>query len=268
MTTLAGKIALITGGGTGLGFGVARRFLECGATVVIAGIDEQQVLDASQSLQKEFPAGNISFRHCDITNEQQVIDTVSSIDNLDILVANAGSGAPGPMLELDVQMWQFACALNIVGTALCIKHAARAMRERGGAIVTISSIAATRPSTWMAPYSTTKAGVEMMTRCAAAELGQFGIRANCIAPGWIDTEATLTHLSEVFRDGCIEETPMGRAGLPADVADAAVYFASEQSRWVTGQVMGVDGGQSLHVHDYEQLSRTVYGDELVEACKK
>ena len=185
MSNLTGKKALITGGGTGLGFTVAKCFLECGADVVIAGIDEQQIVDAGQKLQQEFPGGNIRHVHCDITDEQQVIDAVASIDKLDILIANAGSGAPGPMLELDVEMWQYACTLNIVGTALCIKHAAKAMRDRGGAIVTISSIAATRPSTWMAPYSTTKAGVEMMTRCAAAELGQFGIRVNCIAPGWI-----------------------------------------------------------------------------------
>lgn len=268
MANLAGKTALITGGGTGLGYGVARRFLDCGANILIAGIEEQQLIEAAQSLQQEFPGGNIRHAHCDITDEQQVIDTVASIDQLDILVANAGSGAPGPLLELDIQMWHYACTLNIVGTALCIKHAARAMRERGGAIVTISSIAATRPSTWMAPYSTTKAGVEMMTRCAAAELGQFGIRANCIAPGWIDTEATVAHLGDVFRGDCIKETPMGRAGLPDDVADTAVYLATEQSRWVTGQVIGVDGGMSLHVHDYEQLSRTVYGDELVDTCKK
>lgn len=268
MKDLAGKTALITGGGTGLGYGMAKRFLECGADLVIAGIDENELIEAATRLRQEVAGGNVTHQHCDITDEQQVVKAIASVSQLDILIANAGSGAPGPMLELDVQMWHYACTLNIVGTALCIKHAGRSMRERGGAIITVSSIAATRPSTWMAPYSTTKAGVEMMTRCAAAELGQFGIRVNCIAPGWVDTEATINNLSDEFRGACVGDTPMGRAGIPDEVADTAVYLSSDQSRFVTGQVIGVDGGLSLHVHDYEELSRTVYSDELVDACKK
>ena len=268
MTELKGKTALITGGGTGIGFGVAQRFLAAGAEVTIVGIDEPQILAAGERLKKLVPAGTVRSQVCDITNEQNIIEVIDNIDSLDIVVANAGGTIPGPILELDSTTWQFSCNLNIVGTALTIKRAALAMKQRGGSIVTVSSVAATRPSTWQAPYSASKAAVEMLTKCAAGELAQWGIRVNCIAPGFIETEATITHLSDKFKALSPEQTLLDRFGQPDDVADTALYLCSEQSRWVTGQVIGVDGGLSLHIHDYEDLSRLVHGDEVVDRCKK
>ena len=131
---------------------------------------------------------------CDITVEDEVVAAVAdrgwAAQDSIFFVANAGSGYPGPILEAPVDAWQFCCELNIVGTATCIKHAALSMKENGGgSIVTISSVGGSKVEKWMAPYSTSKAALEMLTRCAAVELAPFQIRVNCIAPGYIDTES-------------------------------------------------------------------------------
>ncbi|MBT8482584.1 MAG: SDR family oxidoreductase, partial [Myxococcales bacterium] len=155
---LAGKRALVTGGGTGVGFGCAQRLLEHGAEVLIVGRREDVLEEAAGRLKAIVPEGKVAFQVCDIVVEDDVISAVAAAagDNgLDILVANAGSGYPGPILEAPVDAWQFCCELNIVGTATCIKHAGLSMKDHGGgSIVTISSIGATKVEKWMAPYST------------------------------------------------------------------------------------------------------------------
>ncbi len=268
---LTGKRALVTGGGTGIGFGCARRLLEHGAEVWIAGRREEVLEEALGRLKSLVPDGTASFQVCDITAEDEVIAAVRAAaggGELDILVANAGSGYPGPILEAPVDAWQFCCELNIVGTATCIKHAALSMKEHGGgSIVTISSVGGTKVEKWMAPYSTSKAGLEMLTRCAAVELAPFGIRVNCIAPGYIETEALLDNFSEEFLSGLVAHTPLGRAGAPEEVGDAVVYLSSEAGRWVTGQVLSVCGGMSIaQGEDFEELNRMIYGDDVIDAC--
>jgi len=211
--------------------------------------------------------GDVQGWGCDITEEAQIEDTFSKIDSLDILVANAGSGMPGSVLQMTAEHWDFVNSLNITGTALCIKHAGLAMKKTGGSIITLSSVAATRPSPWMSAYSATKAGVEMLTKTAAAELARFNIRVNSIAPGIIATEAVMTQLSEDFRTKTLEETLANRYGQPKDIAQIAAFLAGDGSTFITGQVFGIDGGLSLHLQDYEDLARTSYGDDLVDAIK-
>jgi len=268
---VAGKRTLVTGGGTGVGYGCAQRLLEQGALVLIVGRRDDVLEDAVERLKTIVPDAEVSFQVCDITVEDEVISaihTAAGDGGLDILVANAGSGYPGPILEAPVDAWQFCCELNIVGTATCIKHAALAMKDHGGgSIITISSVGGSKVEKWMAPYSTSKAGLEMLTRCAAVELAPFQIRVNSIAPGYIKTEALADNFSEEFLAGLVERTPLGRAGDPQEVGDAVVYLSSDMGKWVTGQVFSVCGGMSIpRGDDFEELNRMMYGDEVMDAC--
>jgi NAD(P)-dependent dehydrogenase (short-subunit alcohol dehydrogenase family) len=267
---LVGKRALVTGGGTGIGFGCAQRLLEQGAEVLIVGRRDDVLEEAVARLKAIVPDAKVSFQVCDITSEDEVkaaVATAGGNGGLDILVANAGSGYPGPILDAPVDAWQFCCELNIVGTAMCIKHAGLSMKDHGGgSIITISSVAGSKVEKWMAAYSTTKAGLEMLTRCAAVELAPFQIRVNCIAPGYVVTEVTEEHFSDEFRAELIDKTPLGRPGAPEEIGDAVLYFASSTGKWVTGQVLGVCGGMMIaQGDDFEELNRMMYGNEVMDA---
>ena len=268
---VAGKRTLVTGGGTGVGYGCAQRLLEQGALVLIVGRRDDVLEDAVERLKTIVPDAEVSFQVCDITVEDEVISaihTAAGDGGLDILVANAGSGYPGPILEAPVDAWQFCCELNIVGTATCIKHAALSMKDHGGgSIITISSVGGSKVEKWMAPYSTSKAGLEMLTRCAAVELAPFQIRVNCIAPGYIKTEALADNFSGEFLASLVDNTPLGRGGDPEEVGDAVVYLSGDMGKWVTGQVFSVCGGMSIpQGDDFEELNRMMYGDEVMDAC--
>jgi NAD(P)-dependent dehydrogenase (short-subunit alcohol dehydrogenase family) len=268
---LAGKRALVTGGGTGVGFGCAQRLLEQGAEVLIVGRRDDVLEEAVSRLQTIVPNAKVSFQVCDITVEEEVIAAVEAAagdGGLDILVANAGSGYPGPILDAPVDAWQFCCELNIVGTATCIKHAGLSMKDHGGgSIITISSVGGSKVEKWMAPYSTTKAGLEMLTRCAAIELAPFQIRVNSVAPGYIKTKALADNFSDEFLADLVESTPLGRGGEPEEVGDAIVYLSSDMGKWVTGQIFSVCGGMSIpQGDDFEELNRMMYGDEVMDAC--
>lgn len=270
MDQLSGKRALVTGGGTGVGFGCAQRLLEQGAEVLIVGRRDDVLEDAVNRLRDRVPDASVAARVCDITIEDDVVSTVAAAggdDGLDILVANAGSGYPGPILEAPIDAWQFCCELNIVGTAMCIKHAALSMKDHGGgSIITISSVGGSKVEKWMAPYSTSKAGLEMLTRCAAVELAPFQIRVNCIAPGYIKTEALADNFSDDFLNELVDHTPLGRGGEPEEVGDAVVYLSASSGQWVTGQVFSVCGGMSIpRGDDFEELNRMMYGDELMDS---
>lgn len=271
MKLVEGKYALITGGGTGIGFGIAQRLLEQGANVLIVGRREDVLADAIKRLLELVPGAPVKYQCCDITNEEEVAAAVAKAcgadGKLDICVTNAGSGFPTPILEASADAWKFCCELNILGTALCIKHAAKAMQKEGGAIITISSVAGSKVAKWMAPYSTTKAAVEMLTKCAATELAPFNIRVNCIAPGYVLTEATDENFDEGFKQQCLDHSLLDRPGKPEEQGDAVLYLASDMGKWVTGQVLGVCGGLSVAVgEDFESLNRLMYGDEFMDAC--
>lgn len=267
---LAGKRALVTGGGTGVGFGCAERLLEAGADVLIVGRRDDVLEEAVGRLKAAVPAGSVSFQVCDIMVEDDVVSAVDAAGGgagLDILVANAGSGYPGPILDAPVDAWQFCCELNIVGTATCIKHAGLSMKDHGGgSIVTISSVGGSKVEKWMAPYSTSKAGLEMLTKCAAVELAPFQIRVNSIAPGYIDTESISDNFSPEFMQQLVDHTPLGRAGAPQEVGDAVVYLSADTGKFVTGQILSVCGGMSIaQGDDFEELNRMMYGDEVMDS---
>jgi NAD(P)-dependent dehydrogenase (short-subunit alcohol dehydrogenase family) len=270
--SLAGRSALVTGGGTGIGKACATALAAAGARVTICGPDGA-VLDAACAglLAQGLPEGKAVT--ADVTDEDQVAAAadVAAVDGaLDIAVANAGTAFPGSLLHLGAEHWMVPVGVNVLGTAHTIKHAARRMKEGGGSIITISSIASTRPAAFMGTYSVSKAAIDELTRVAAAELGRFGIRVNGIRPGWMQTEAMASSATEenldlARRDTPIApDTPLGGLGDPDHVARAVVYLASDYSNWITGQLLGVCGGSSLPPPsgDFSHLARLLFPDEM------
>ena len=266
---LAGCTALVTGGGTGIGHATALRLLEQGAIVTIAGRRAAVLEDSANRLRAKVAGAEVRVQPCDVTVEADVERAVQVAagagGRLDIAVANAGTGVPGPILSLTADHWRYACALNIMGTAFTIKHAGLAMQQHGGSIVAISSGAGFQMPKFMATYGTTKAGLEMLVRCAAIELAPFAIRVNTIRPGFIPTEGALLGWTDDEQKVVVGHTPLDRKGFPEDIGDAVLYFCSKQAAWVTGQTLSVDGGLDLpRGEDFEDLCRRMYGDELMD----
>ncbi len=262
---LDGAHALVTGGGTGIGSGIAHALAAAGATVTIAA-RRLDVLEASATgLREAVPGAEIRAVECDVTDEAQVaaaVDVAAGPDGrLDVAVANAGSAVPGPFLLLDDASWRFCCDLNIIGTASTFRHAARRMVDHGGSLLAISTAASSAPELGMSAYTATKAAVDMMVKAAAAELGPRGIRVNAIQPGYVPTDATVGSFSEELAEDLIERTALGAPGSPADIGALACFLATPAAAWITGQVIAVDGGMGVQpMADLSEISRRLYGD--------
>jgi NAD(P)-dependent dehydrogenase (short-subunit alcohol dehydrogenase family) len=245
MASLEGRRALVTGGGTGLGYACAEQLLTAGARVTIAA-RRPDVLDAAvQRLATIGPP--VDRVVCDITREEEVraaVEHAAGGGNLDVLVANSGTGAVGAILHMDGDAWDQSFRTNVIGTAFCIKHAGLVMKEHGGgSIIAISSTSATKVQPWLVSYVVSKVGLDMLVRAAAIELSPHQIRVNCIQPGYIPTYA----VSDQLHARLIRATPLGRPGSPADVGHAVTFLAGDEAGWITGQVFGVDGGLNIPV---------------------
>ncbi len=268
MTTLSGAHALVTGGGTGIGVGIAQRLAEAGAVVTIAGrrID---VLDAAAADLRNATGAEIRVIGCDVTEPDQVDAAIAHAADaggaLQVAVANAGFGTGGPFLATEADTFREVLDVNVVGAFSTMKSAGLAMRESGGSIIAISSIAGALGGRFRAAYASSKAALDMMVRSAADELGGFGIRINSIRPGVVRSEATATmfdHLPEVI-DDYRRQMPLGFVGEGTDIGDAVVWLASDASRWVTGQAIAVDGGHTLRrAPDLEGPLRARMGEDV------
>ncbi|MCA2244768.1 SDR family oxidoreductase [Mycobacterium sp. WUMAC-067] len=271
MELVKGQRAIITGGGTGLGFASAKTLIEHGAHVLIAGRRADVLELAANELEKFAVGGTIATHQCDVTEESQVEAAMAAAagpsGRIDIVIANAGGAFPAPITSLDPAGWRFALDLNVIGTALTIKHAVPAMKENGGSIITMSSTAGVKVERWMAAYSVSKAAVEMLTKCAAFELSQFKIRVNGIRPGWHSTESNLQYCPPEFQEDVIGKTFLGRAGEPDDIGNAVLWLASPLASFVTGHILGVDGGLGVDVgEDFEGMVRMLMGDGMMDAA--
>lgn len=262
----SGTTALVTGAGTGIGFAVAEGLARAGATVTIMGHLEDQIAPAAHKLTETYGSKLIRSVVGDVTVEADLHRAVEVAGNdgaLDFAVANAGIAVPGSILMLEKQAWDYVNTLNITGTALTIKHAGLAMRKKGGRIVTVSSSAALQPVKWMAPYSTTKAAVEMLTRGAALELAPFKINVNCISPGWIKTEAAA-RMPPSLQQQLHERTAQGDGAEPRVIAEGVLHLCSEHTAFVTGSVVQIGGG--LHIYggeDFIDMCNMAYGEETM-----
>jgi len=270
MSTFDGRSVLITGGGTGIGKGCAQHFLAHGATVTIAGPDGEVLESAATELRDATGNDAVRTAVCDVTEEELVhraVTTAAEDGGLDVLVANAGTAWPGPVQLMDKAQWHFAYDVNVVGTALCIKHASTVMRAHGaGSVVAISSVEALRANRFMPTYNVTKSALDTLVACAARELGPVGIRVNGVRPGVVLTEAVRAQLTESSVQAGLRQTYLGRLGTPADIAKAVAFLASEDAAWVTGQMLNVCGGLSVHDGaNFEGLARLVFGDAEIDA---
>lgn len=268
-TVLAGQSALVTGGGSGIGLACARALLADGCHVTIMGRTEARLADAAAALQREAPAGaQVAWSAGDVTNEDAVVAAVAratdATGRLDVAVACAGAGAGGPLFATTVEMWRYTIDVNLTGTFLTIKHAGQRIAQGGGgSIVAISSIAGSLTHRFMAPYCASKAGVEMLVKVAADELGPLGVRCNAVSPGLVPTEmADPLVQDQAIVDDYVDQMPLRRLGRVEDVAQAVRYLAGPESGWVTGQCLPVDGGHTLRRGPrIETMMERFYGAE-------
>ncbi len=245
---LKDKVALVTGSGRGIGRGIALRFAQEGARVVVNDVDAAALAEAAEAVRRS--GGTALDVLADVSVETEVETlyqrTIDAFGTIDILVNNAATmfrqGEQGPLLSMTSMGWDRFMRANLGGLFYCTVRAARIMcRERRGSIINISSGGAIRPHRQRIAYDTMKAAVDSFTRATAIDLAPWGVRVNAIQPGMIQA-SWWAPLPEEQKRRNRAAVPMGREGLPEDVAWAAVYFAFDGSAYVTGQSLLVDGG--------------------------
>lgn len=246
---LVGKVALVTGGSRGIGFATCGRFAEAGAHVIVVGRTEASTAAAIAALRGEVPEGLFLGAACDVGDPVQVRDLFQRVfaeyKRLDVLVANAGVlhdallGLMTPKIISDV------FHVNLNGLLYCSQYASRLMmRNGGGSIIALSSIMGTNGAVGQTVYAASKAAVIGAVKSMAKELAPRGIRVNAIAPGFIETDMTRA-IGEAKYSERLASIAMGRAGSAREVAEAALFLAGPMSSYITGQVIGVDGGMLI-----------------------
>jgi NAD(P)-dependent dehydrogenase (short-subunit alcohol dehydrogenase family) len=253
MTSITGKTAFITGGGSGIGLGTAVRLAADGAHVTICGRTEQKLVDAVAQIEPSVgEGGSVRMIVADVTVEDQVAAATTfagePTGGLDILFANAGGSLHmGAIADADADAIRATVDLNLVGTMLCIKHAIPAMQATGGgSIIGMSSGAGAFPHKWLWAYGAAKAGIDMLVKSAADELGGDGIRVNSVQPGFVDDELmSFITAGGKLLDNYIEGMPLARVGTVADIAEAVRFLAGPESAWITGVNLPIDGGHHL-----------------------
>src|SRR5215470_9687254 len=254
---VAGKVALVTGGASGIGEAVSELLAREGASVAVTDIDDLRGPELAARIKKA--GGEATFWHQDVTSEERWIEVVAEVvkryGRLDILVSNAGIGIGAPtIVEMTLEDWRRQTAINLDGVFLSVKHCLPAMRKGGGgSIIMMSSLAGLRGGKSLAGYCATKGGVRLFAKAIAMECASFGdgVRVNSVHPGIIDTPIwgkIPTGATGAGQNAPIDPeerarvvAPLGRAGQAAEIASGALYLASDASRYVTGSELVIDG---------------------------
>lgn len=251
---LENRAAVITGGASGIGEAIGKRFAEEGAAITLVDVDS----DGLQRVAGEIEAagGKALPLTLDVRDEAQITRAVDETRNayghIDIAVNCAIKMAPGPLLDLSFEDWEGLIRVGLHGTFLMCREVARAMIDEGhgGTIINLSSNGGLAPYTGAGAYSTCKVGVIMLSKQAAQEWAQYGIRVNAICPAHVETPLTAYLKDPEIRKGREDVTPLGRVGQPEDVVAGALYLASDDASWVTSSALVIDGGltDSLFTH--------------------
>jgi citronellol/citronellal dehydrogenase len=249
---LSGRVAIITGGGTGIGAATARLFAAHGAeALVVAARTTEQIVAVAEEIE-----GSTSTRvlavPTDVKVEESVVNlverTVQEFGRIDVLVNNAGGTRMGPLESTPTKAWDSVFALNARGPFLCTREAGRHMIDRrSGVIVNVSSGAGVNGVRHGAGYSAAKAALQMFTRVTASEWGRFGIRANCVAVGLVASERAVDawEVAGIDAEAFTQGIPLGRVGQPVDVASSILFLSSDASSYVSGETFSVNGGPNL-----------------------
>lgn len=245
----SGKVVMVTGGASGMGVGIARQFALAGADI---GFTYLKHADEAEHVAQELRQLGVRAEHVRM-DQGKVEDCKSAVDRvvdklgrIDVLVNNSGLHGNTPTMELDESSWDTMLNCNLRGMFFCSQTAAKHMiaRGEGGAIVSISSINSVNPLNNALHYGAAKAGVEMVTRSLAAQLGQYGIRVNAVAPGLMDSP-TLDLYVPGWRERFVARAPLAKPGQPADIGNICIFLSSPMSGWITGQTLIADGGVTL-----------------------
>lgn len=268
MQRFAGKTAIVTGAGSGIGHAIAQALAAEGAAVVIADINPATGADAAAAIVAA--GGRAIAIPADVADEAQVAQlvaqSVAQLGQVDILVNNAGVVAHKLLIDMEREVWDRQLAVQLTGPFLASRHVARHLIARGapGRIVNISSVSALMGRVKGGAHCASKAGLTLLTKVLAMELGAYGITVNAVAPGLIDVPAQRDemNLSSAYKDRYLQEVPLGRIGQPEDIARTVLFLCSDDAAWVSGQLHVVDGGlMAGHlsfqgVHDFTLLGGT------------
>jgi NAD(P)-dependent dehydrogenase (short-subunit alcohol dehydrogenase family) len=251
-----GKVALVTGGASGIGRGCAERLAAEGAVVVVTDVQDPKGAEVVEGIAKT--GGRADYLRHDVTDEQAWVEVVAKVKaahgRLDILVNNAGIGLGGSILEMTLADWRRQTAVNLDGVFLGVKHAIPLMREGGGgSIINMSSVAGLKGAPTLAGYCATKGGVRLFTKAVALECAaaRDGVRVNSVHPGiietpiWLTVAPTGTNAPPDLDAASQIAVPLGVKGYPEDIANGVLWLASDESRYVTGAELVIDGGLTV-----------------------
>jgi len=237
------KIALITGGASGIGLATAKKLSQYGAIIIIA----DQNIDNKEKAMNTLQTNDNLFLQVDVSKPESVTNMIKEIINkynrIDILIHSAGIGVEKLFLETTTNEWNKIINIDLSGTFYCAQACAKEMvKQQYGRIVSLASTAGIRGGTGRAAYGAAKGGVIALTKVMAVELAQYNITVNALAPGAIETELVAKMHSAETRKVYKASIPMNRYGTPEETANAAIFFASDNAKYITGQILGVDGG--------------------------
>ena len=239
MYDLSGKVALVTGASGGIGSEIARRLHNAGAHVILSGTNQEKLDSLGAELKES------SVKVCDLSNHADCESLINDIENIDILVCNAGMTKDGLVIRMKIEDFEDVMNVNLTSSFILNKLAARKMMSaRSGRIINISSIVAVTGNPGQVNYCASKAGMIGMAKSLALEIAGRGVTVNVVAPGFIKTNMT-DKLNEKQVEHIMSKIPMGRMGMPGDIASAVLFLASDAASYITGQTIHINGGMYL-----------------------